>query len=512
MRFRKGRIVKITFFCVLLFWNLCNNLLHSQKHDYNWLFGYGTGIIPDSANPFGGIIMSFNDGKIEFTTQAREFEFNYQTNSYSNASGKLLYMSNGCSLADSEAQILPNGDSLGYGKIWGVNCPKSQPLPQAGLFLHFENNQDTLIYLHTILDTFNGGEKAFLKCIYETKIDISNKSVISKNKIILYDTLYGNLMAVPTENYTKWWILVPKKRSNEYYILLYTQKGVEKVLRQQIGIEHIELGTGGSQGIFSPDGKRYAFYSSLNGLQVFDFNRTTGLLSNFRWYDITFPVNAISGCGFSPNSRFVYVSNTTEVIQVDLEELNSDKALDTVGVFDNFFDPYATTYKQMALGPDCRLYISTSGGNRYLHVIMHPDRKGKECMLINRGLKLPTRNANAIPNFPHYRVDEAYPCDSTIRIQLNTAVDELYKFKNAEIMLYPNPAGSELVLYDLHQKITGEIRIKIIDIHGRIRHEIIEHNTGQEISISLKGMESGLYFVRMHRADGKTWMDKFIKE
>jgi len=509
MRFRKGRIVKITFFCVLLFWNLCNNLLHSQKHDYNWLFGYGAGV-PDSSRPFGGIIMSFNDGKVEFMPQERDFEFNIQTNSYSNAEGKLLLMSNGCFMADDHAEKLVNGDSLGFGKIWGVNCPNYQPAAQAGLFINFED-KGNLRFLHSILDTIGNGMKSFRKAIFETSIDLKKEYVISKNNIILYDTLYGGgFTAIPIDNFAKWWIITPKFRNNEFYTLLYSQQGVEKINKQQIGIEHIEIGSGGAQGVFSPNGKQYAFYSLLNGLQVFD--RSTGLLSNFRLYNISFSVNTIGGCGFSPNSRFVYVSNPTEVIQVDLEETNLEKAIDTVGIFDNFFDPYPSTYMQMALGPDCRIYITAGGGNRYLHVIMFPNRKGKECQLINRGLKLPTRNSHATTNFPHYRVDEPYPCDSTIRIQINTAVDELYKFKNAEIMMYPNPAGAELVLYDLHQKITGEIRIKIIDIQGRIRHEIIEHNTGQEISISLKGMESGLYFVRMHRADGKTWTDKFIKE
>jgi len=487
--------------------------LHGQtkKHDYNWLFGYGTGV-PDSTRPFGGIIMSFNHGKIEFIPQSREFEFFYQTNSFSDARGNLKYMSNGCSIADANAHLQVNGDSLGYGKIWAVNCPKNQPLPQGGIFLNFKDQENNLAFLHIILDTMGNGQKAFIKCIYETKIDLNFDTIISKNKVILYDTLYGSLTAIPSIEKSKWWVTIPRNRTNEYYTLLYSSSGVEKILRQTIGLEHLHEGGGGTQAVFSPDGNMYAIYSPLNGLQIFNFDRNSGILSNFKHYNLFFPFNIISGCSFSPDSRFLYVSNPTEVLQIDLFEQDSIKAIDTVGLFDDFFDPYPTTFLQMMLGPDCRIYISTYGGNQYLHVILYPNRKGKKCQLINRALKLPTRNANAIPNFPHYRVDEAYPCDSTIRIQLNTEVDELYKFKNAEIMMYPNPAGAELVLYDLHQKITGEIRIKIIDIHGRIRQEIVEQNTGQEITISLKGMESGLYFVRMHRADGKTWMDKFIKE
>lgn len=41
--------------------------MQAQKYfDNNWLFGYGTGI-PDTVNPFGGIIMSFTNNKVSFT-------------------------------------------------------------------------------------------------------------------------------------------------------------------------------------------------------------------------------------------------------------------------------------------------------------------------------------------------------------------------------------------------------------------------------------------------------------
>ncbi|MBK6545240.1 MAG: hypothetical protein IPG12_08215 [Saprospiraceae bacterium] len=411
--------------------------MQAQKYfDNNWLFGYGTGI-PDTVNPFGGIIMSFTNNKVSFTPQARDFEFSWQANSFSNSYGDLLLMSNGCSVADASSSIIKNGDSLGFGKIWGVNCPKNQPHPQAGLFVNFSNDTNIIAFLHIILDTIGNGSRAFLKCIYETKIDLTSNIVLSKNKIILYDTLYGGLTAIPSNDYMNWWIIIPRFQSNDIYILLYNKNGVEKISRQSIGIEHLPSGAGVSQCVFSPDGKKYAIYSPVNGLQIFDFDRATGMLSNFKHFSLIYPFNTAGGCVFSSNSRFIYVSNPTEVLQLDLLEQDSSKVIDTVGVFDNFFDPFPTTYLQMALGPDCRIYISTYGGNRYLHVITEPNKKGKECQLINRGLKLPTRNSFVTPNFPHYRVDEPYPCDSTISIPLNTDIENSFKFREGDLMISP---------------------------------------------------------------------------
>ncbi len=181
---------------IWLLLGIATNAYSQKKHDYNWLFGYGTGI-PDSSSPFGGVIMSFNDGQISFIPQAREFEFNIQTNSYSNAEGELQLMSNGCSLSDERATVLLNGDSIGFGKAWGINCPKYQPLFQAGAFLNFNKvDSDTIVFVHTILDTIGNGLKYYLKCIYETKIDLKTKHVLLMNNIILYDTLYGYFLLV----------------------------------------------------------------------------------------------------------------------------------------------------------------------------------------------------------------------------------------------------------------------------------------------------------------------------
>jgi len=500
--------VKINISIILIFGFAFT--MQAQKHfDYNWLFGYGTGI-PDTTNPFGGIIMSFTNNKVSFSSQARDFEFSWQANSFSNSYGDLLLMSNGCSVANASSTIIKNGDSLGFGKIWSVNCPKRQPLSQAGMFLNFAGDEKQIVFLHTILDTIGNGLKAFLKCIYETKIDLSKDSVLSKNDKILYDTLYGGISAIPKDDYN-WWIIIPRNRSNEFYVILYNKNGVIDLTKQSIGLEHIPEGSGGAQCTFSPDGKNYAFYSPLNGLQIYDFNRATGTLSNFRHFSFIYPFNTAGGCAFSPDSRFIYVSNPTEVLQVDLLEKDSTNAIDTVGVFDNFFDPYPTTYLQMALGPDCRIYISTYGGNRYLHVIMQPNKKGKECQLINRGLKLPTRNSFVTPNFPHYRVDDPYPCDSTITIPLNTDVENEYKFKEGELMIYPNPASTVLYVHDIKSMITSKVLLRLIDLNGNVLFSQEYNNLSQEIKIPIHNLAQGMYFIHINDSKGNYWLDKFIK-
>ncbi|MBK7466714.1 MAG: hypothetical protein IPJ43_07795 [Saprospiraceae bacterium] len=84
----------------------------------------------------------------------------------------------------------------------------------------------------------------------------------------------------------------------------------------------------------------------------------------------------------------------------------------------------------------------------FFHVILYPNRKGKACQLVNRGLKLLTRNAFVTPLYPHYRIDEAYPCDSSIILDINWTTDLKDIQLNYPVHVYPNPT-LDLINFDL---------------------------------------------------------------
>ena len=123
----------------------------AQKHyDYNWAFGYGTGIYNDT-NYFGGAIMSFNGKLIHFFPQHRSFDIRVQSNTYSDKLGEFLYLSNGCSLRDKFANNLKGADTIGYGDVWSINCPNSNNVVQAGLFIPTDDS--TINYIYLVVDT-----------------------------------------------------------------------------------------------------------------------------------------------------------------------------------------------------------------------------------------------------------------------------------------------------------------------------------------------------------------------
>ncbi len=174
------------------------------------------------------------------------------------------------------------------------------------------------------------------------------------------------------------------------------------------------------QNVFSPDGTKFVELSMFsieegNFLNIYDFDRCTGLLSNHK--QITYLDNASSGgVAISPNSRFLYVSSFVNIYQYDLWAEDIEASKDTVATWDGFIIPpvFATTFFLAQLAPDGKIYISANNGVQYLHVINSPNLPGELCDVCQHCVLLPTYNAFSMPNFPNYRLNalESSPCDT----------------------------------------------------------------------------------------------------
>lgn len=465
------------------------------KYDYNWVFGYGRSS-PNDTNFFGGFIMKF-DKSIKYIVQSREYDYDSFSASFSSVDGSFLYQSNGCLIADKNSKVILNGDSIGFGYSY-INCPKINIDDQASLFVKFRADDSLTYFVHTQLDTI--GKRLHRKRILLTTINKKYDSVIYKNVVLLKDTfVWMGLTGIPSTDTNYWWIVNPKLYTNKYVVLKFRRDGVvEDIFYRPAGVYIDSTMDGEAQASFSPNGKKFGIFFANKGLQIMDFDRTTGVMSNPRFFDLKYNRAVFGGCAFSPNSRYVYVNTNVELMQVDLEEPDSTKAIDTIGVYDYFFDPYPTTFLLMMLGPDCRIYMSTYGGNRYLHTILYPDRKGKACQFVQRGLKLPARNAFALPNNPHYRVDEPWPCDSTITIPLNTSVinPEDGVFRKGDLLIYPQPANDYILIQAIGMDDNPD-KIEMFNAQGEVIISRRIEFFSQELRMDVSGFNAGMYFIKL---------------
>jgi len=164
--------------------------------------------------------------------------------------------------------------------------------------------------------------------------------VIAKNQILVQDSLIPNLEAVKHANGEDWWILTPETNNNKFYRFLITKDSILGPYSQTAGTTY--PGDLFSQAVFSPDGTKYAKYDTYNNLDIFDFDRCTGLLSNHQNIFVHDTADmaigaAVAGIAFSPNSQYLYVSSSGLLVyQFDILASNIAASIDTVAIYDGY--------------------------------------------------------------------------------------------------------------------------------------------------------------------------------
>jgi len=404
----------ILIFCFL---NLCSSW--GQKEDYIWMIGRGSTNFP-----------LYTTSKIDFHTYPptmeivlQDFDFDVVAAIGSTKNGNLQCYSNGVDIQNHQHEIIENGMEL----IDYTLEPAGLAIVQGNLILPIPElyNHYFFVTSQYLRIPYQGAWAGSVNPILTSTIDMNANNglgtVIERNNILNTDTLSpGQIVATRHANGRDWWILASKTRTNLYYRYLLSPNGIAEYPIQEVGMPmNDDLG----QAVFSPDGKQYArfnedFFTQQSHIDLYDFDRCSGLLSNHKRYslDITVP----GGIAFSPNSRYLYISLWEEIWQYDLQAPDIFASGVLVAEYDGFLGDnqglqYHNRFFMMQLAPDGRIYINIPNTNsQYLHVIQYPDRGGLDCEVRQHFIQLPAFNAFTLPNLPWYRLgpEDAADCDT----------------------------------------------------------------------------------------------------
>ncbi len=179
-------------------------------------------------------------------------------------------------------------------------------------------------------------------------------------------------------------------------------------------------------------------------LDIFDFDRCTGQLSNYQ--GIHKDTGGVSGVSISPNSRYLYFSRGITVHQYDLQAANIEASEVLVAEYDGFQNPLATNFWMSQLAPDGKIYLGSNSSVKSYHIIHHPDRQGLACDFEQHAISLPTIAERSIPTFPHYRLGplDGSSCDTLAinnRPVANFRIDpttDIFSFEFVDLSYY-NP-------------------------------------------------------------------------
>jgi gliding motility-associated-like protein len=357
---------------------LCFSLsINAQGPADNWYFGTGAGL-----SFTGGAPVSLVGGMISSAEGV---------SSLSDAAGNLLFYTDGVTVFASNHSAMPNGTGL----LGGNSSSQSAvAMPKPG--------STNLYYL------FTADQDAEPDGIRYSLIDMTLNSglgdiVAGQKNILLLAPATEKLSAVKHCNNLDNWIVAHDWNSNQFYSWLLSSSGVSSSpVISAVGATHDQSVIGCMK--IAPNGSKLALSVYDQGgqhfLQVFDFNSSTGQVSN----PITINLNGNAyGVEFSPNSQYVYftsansqASATISISQIDLCAGSITNIISSETIVGSTSDGFIRT---LQLGPNGKLYF-TRFGQSWLGEIPNPNIGAPGCGFQPNGVSLGAGICRAgLPNF-----------------------------------------------------------------------------------------------------------------
>ncbi len=487
----------------------------SQKHDYVWPGGENI----NNPQITGGFLIDFNTLNPVVSVRNRYANLFLSNAAISDTSGQLVAYTNGCDIYSGiDDTVIPNGDHINPGYVHDNYCPQSSQFgyypttSQSSMFLPLPQSTNVFYLFHKQIKLVFNPFDGFTETLYYSIVE-KNKSdsiwVVAKNIPLMKDTLAsGMVTAVKHANGHDWWILTPRNREDQIYTFLFTNAGIVDTMLQHIGFNLEEDGS--AQVTFSPDGSKFIACSPYTGLGIFDFDRATGLLSNYQSIDVAPHIwqwTDFTGCAVSPNNRFVYVSSTKDLLQYDLQATDIATSVINVGHYDGGQNPLATTFFAAHLAPDCKIYLQTGQQAKNLHVIHSPNELGLACNFEQRGVVLPRANRGSLPYFPHFRLgpldNPGEPCTTVVGTAAPPAL-------LPGISVFPNPVSSALRIL-ANRAYGGAARFRLYSGAGvLVREAAFDPSGDTAATVQVSDLPSGIYFYQIWCEGGLVRVDKIV--
>jgi hypothetical protein len=494
---------------ILWLWIICSNSVLAQYgFDHKWVF--------TNLN-LGGNILNFDEDSLSITALgATEGRSREALACMSDKEGNLLFYTNNCTVYDKNHKVMENGEGLNPGQIQAYWCsvnPFANPNDNSVIILPMPGDEQIFQIFHWDYEAFKlvpSGVSQFGPLnLYQTVVDISQNNgigkVVSKNKLIISDTFSScALQAVRHANGRDWWVIAPEFEGNCYYKILLDPSGPHVIDKQCIGSDWGKYGGGSAH--FAKNGTNYVRCDIEYGLNIFNFDRCTGQLSN----PIHIPIGPqgmylLNNMTISQSGRFAYYHTLKEIYQYDLEaqEISSSKTL--VATFDGYVSAgNSTDFYKSQLAPNGKIYINSFGPVYYLHVIEHPDLAGLSCEVRQHAIELPNRHFASMPNYPDYRLGvlEGSFCD-TISSSTHDPQNQ-----TSRILIYPNPSSGDITIQHM-----GGLKIERIDLFELTGNTIpIDIQQGYTIKIQnqTNGLNPGFYILKIVDVTGHSEVKKVI--
>ena len=362
------------FFTLILC--LCLGNVCAQNRDRNWYFGGNAGLQFNTA-PAAPTVLS--DGQL----------FSYEANAtMSDAGGNLLMYTNAVTVWDRTHTPMPGGPLIGG----------FQSASQGALIVPAPGSS-TQYYIFVV----DAAENNFAAGLHYSVVDMTLRGGLgdltaTKNVAVAAPSiqLTEKLTAVRHANGRDYWILVHGWQNNSFHAYLLNPTGLSNApVTTAIGITHTGGGNSIANGVgymkASPNGQLLGVAIRDAAFELFDFNNSTGQLSNLRRLYTT-NSDRVYGVAFSPDNTKLYTTDlATGVYQFDLTVTNITR---------QFLGTTPAQSGGMTLAPDGRIYVAAYNTSR-LSAITNPNGAGAASGFVSQYVTLSGTSQIGMPNFPN---------------------------------------------------------------------------------------------------------------
>ncbi len=381
----------------------------AQKEGLYWYFGVNAGL-------------NFNDGVPKPMTNGA-LSTTEGCPTISSPTGRLMLYTDGIAVYNGMHKIVPGASDL-------MGSPDAT---QSGIIVPVPDDT-TVFYVFTV-SSLGVAQPAngFRYTMIDTKMNGGQGGVIDgKKNVLIFPYTTERVTSVHHANDYGVWVIMHEWESSRFRAYLVTPNGVSidnPVISDQ-GLYHGSYNQHNRNGIgymkLSPDGKKLAVaVMGLNVVEIFDFNDSTGVISN----SMILPVDTVPyGVEFSSNAEFLYASErfSDKIYQWDMQAGSPEDIRNSRQVIATLENPFGGA---LQMAPDGRIYVARKS-KFYLSRINYPYKAGLDCGFEEVGVNLAGRQAKeGLPTFiqsyfNYFWIIQKYKCiDDEIEFSLSSVVN-----------------------------------------------------------------------------------------
>lgn len=266
----------------------------------------------------------------------------------SDRNGQVIFSTDGIHIYDkNNADITPAPNPPGLGGDPGATqSVLIMPVP----------GDETLYYIFTTQEVYGTGTYELRYSLYDIKLNGGNGGLVEYN-VLLFEP--------STERITGsgGWLIAHEYGNNSFRAYPISANGIGNPVISGVGSDHSVAVAENGQGYMKlgPGNKLAVALSTpgtSNKIEIFDFNDSTGMVTNPRVADLNNPAGQVYGIEFSPGGNKLFATLKGSPSPSEIYEF----AFDSLGnVYFKQSVPQPEELGAMQIGPDGQIYIAVNG-------------------------------------------------------------------------------------------------------------------------------------------------------